>query len=169
MDMLQLSGTSVICDEVDVDQVVCDLREAQSVIAARSPSDEHLFLILDKRLQAFPWEMVPVLAGCSVSRIPNLGFLRDRLTLPASWSAGSGMCDDGRLTVDARKTSYILNPSGDLTNTQAQFEDWLEANHGKGWQGVKGRAPSSEEVRHDLSSSDLLLCVHAGHLTVHPR
>lgn len=156
IDMLQLAGAAVVCDEVDADQVVCDLRDVQKGLSSAVDDDGHLFLCLDKHLQAFPWEMIPVLSGRSVSRIPNLAFLRDRLCLPTSWSVGSGSVADGQLVVDASRTSWVINPGGDLVRTEEVFGEWLEGR--AGWTGIRGRAPSSEEIRHDLHSSDLFLC-----------
>jgi separase len=59
------------------------------------------------------------------------------------------------ISVDPTRTSYILNPSGDLTSTQHKFESWLESR--PTWNGVKGRSPSSEEVKQALLSSNLML------------
>ncbi|KAG0258711.1 hypothetical protein DFQ27_004497 [Actinomortierella ambigua] len=39
----------------------------------------HVILILDKHLQMFPWENLPVLRGEAVSRLPSIWFLRDRI------------------------------------------------------------------------------------------
>jgi hypothetical protein len=38
-----------------------------------------MVLILDQNLQAFPWESLPCLEGQSVSRLPSLECLRERL------------------------------------------------------------------------------------------
>ncbi|KAI9608524.1 hypothetical protein H4Q26_004707 [Puccinia striiformis f. sp. tritici PST-130] len=106
--------------------------------------------------------ILPILMGHSVSRIPSLSFLRDRLD-------GDQDDDDHQttttttrapemivpLSVDPTRTSYILNPSGDLTSTQVKFESWLESH--PSWNGIKGRSPSSEEVKQALLSANLML------------
>ena len=43
--------------------------------------DSHTFLVLDCSLQTIPRESLPMLQGQSVSRIPSLEFLVDRLRL----------------------------------------------------------------------------------------
>lgn len=152
VDSYQIHEAPVVGDEVDVDQVVCELRNIQNEFLVPYTQEEcfqqHLFLILDKHLHGFPWEVLPTLLGHSVSRIPSLSFLRDRLrddqvtlTVPP--------------TIDPSRTTYILNPSGDLASTQSKFEDWLEDQ--PTWNGIKGRPPSSEEMKHALSSANLVL------------
>ncbi|KAI9617152.1 hypothetical protein KEM48_004941 [Puccinia striiformis f. sp. tritici PST-130] len=166
VDSYQIHEAPVVGDEVDVDQVVCELRNLQNEFligySEEECSPQHLFLILDKHLHGFPWEVLPILMGHSVSRIPSLSFLRDRLD-------GDQDDDDHQttttttrapemivpLSVDPTRTSYILNPSGDLTSTQVKFESWLESH--PSWNGIKGRSPSSEEVKQALLSANLML------------
>ncbi|KAM0787440.1 hypothetical protein ACM66B_003520 [Microbotryomycetes sp. NB124-2] len=171
MESFQLSGIPAACDEVDVDQVVLDLRSAFEELHNADREDEpappsadksvdgqadgqHLLLMLDKTLQPFPWESLPCLRGKSVSRVPSLSFVRDRLDLARNASG----THKGRLVVDAHKTSFVLNPAKDLANTQKTFEPWLEhQRRATGWTGITARAPSDDEMRHSLSTSDLVL------------
>ncbi|KAG0140745.1 hypothetical protein CROQUDRAFT_99682 [Cronartium quercuum f. sp. fusiforme G11] len=166
VDCYQINEAPVVGDEVDADQVVCQLREIQKEMlephSKELSSSQHLFLILDKTLQGFPWEVVPSLKGHSISRIPSLSFLRDRLLELDSpiTSSADGPSVLHRLspsmpTIDVSRTAYILNPSGDLVSTQTQFESWLESH--QGWSGIKKRAPTSEEVKQALMTSNLML------------
>lgn len=119
--------------------------------------EDHLFLILDSALHPFPWEAMPCLAGRSVSRLPSLSFLQDRLDLRASrLSKGSSAASYPGMTLDLSKTYYVLNPSGDLKHTQKEFESWA---NGEGWDGVSGRAPMEEELKAALSKHDIFLLV----------
>ncbi|GAA5956273.1 hypothetical protein JCM8115_001674 [Rhodotorula mucilaginosa] len=160
-ESFQFSGVPLACDETDVDQVVVDFREAleelhgtKSAPKLRRHRDEHTFLILDKHLHAFPWESLPCLRGRSVSRLPSLSFLRDRLDL----AAAHGAQDFLSVSVDPSRTSYILNPGGDLRHTQQTFEPWLkEQSEARGWTGVVARVPMEEEVRNALTSPELFL------------
>ncbi|GAA5874618.1 hypothetical protein JCM3774_004663 [Rhodotorula dairenensis] len=160
-ESFQFNGVPLACDETDVDQVVVDFREAleelhgtKSAPKLRRDPDEHTFLILDKHLHAFPWESIPCLRGRSVSRIPSLSFLRDRLDLAALRGANTFL----DVFVDPGRTSYILNPGGDLKNTQQTFEPWLkEQSEMRGWSGVVARVPMEEEIRNALASQELLL------------
>ncbi|SGZ17700.1 BQ5605_C020g09137 [Microbotryum silenes-dioicae] len=163
MESFQLSGVPVACDETDVDQVVIDFRSALEELRKSEPTPtptsttseprRHLVLILDKSVQGFPWESLPCLQGISISRLPSLAFLRDRLELARSRSND----ESHEYIVDPRRTSYVVNPGGDLKNTQARFEPWLEAKAAAGWKGVVGRAPSEEEMKSSLASQELVL------------
>jgi len=83
--------------------------------AATPKKQDHVVLILDKALHMFPWESLPCLRGRSVSRLPSIGSLMERVVVSpiegASWPS-----------VSANKGFFVLNPSGDLTHTQSQFE-----------------------------------------------
>ncbi|BGO99409.1 separin protein [Rhodotorula toruloides] len=160
-ESFQFSGVPLASDETDVDQVVVDLREAleelhgtKSAPKSKASPDEHTFLILDKRLQAFPWESLPCIRGRSVSRLPSLSFLRDRLDLAADRSPET----PHDFVVDHARTSYLINPGGDLKNTQQTFEPWLREQADRhGWTGVVARTPLEEEVKQGLTSKELFL------------
>lgn len=46
-----------------------------------SSPPHHTFLILDRHVQPLPWESIKVLRGRSVSRVPSMAFIQDRLAL----------------------------------------------------------------------------------------
>jgi len=164
LDMYQFSGVSIAIAEVDVDQVTIDLRTALEELAASSQGsirpvpDNHMFLILDKNIQGLPWESIPVLRGESVSRIPDMRFLLDRLELAgyqkSEKSHGPGF---DRAHVDPRKTFYVLNPGGDLKGTEGRFDDWLADMKGVGWKGLTSQAPSEQQFLSALQTQDLVL------------
>ena len=154
VDSFQFAGVQIALDEIDVDQAVVDVRTVlDEYLQAKAPPppNQHLFLILDKELHSFPWESLPSLAGQSVSRLPSLSFLRDRLELykrsPTFLNA---------ISIDSKKVFYTLNPGSDLVSTQKEFSEWLTAT---GWTGIIGRKPMEEEIRKALSRHDLFLCV----------
>ncbi|KAG8885856.1 hypothetical protein FRB98_001569 [Tulasnella sp. 332] len=165
LDLYQLHGAPIALAEVDIDQVAIDLRaileeHATKSMANTKRKDSHLFLVLDKYVQGLPWESISLLRGRSVSRIPSMTFLIDRVEMvrqlqPAS-NAPSGDKVD-RTTVDPLKTFYVLNPSGDLTTTQTTYEQTFKDLEEVGWRGVTGRVPSEEEIIHGLEKSDLML------------
>lgn len=74
--------------------------------------EEHIVLVLDKTLQCLPFEAMDLLQGRSVSRMPTLAFLRDRLSEQ----------QDGSIVIDPSNTFYLLNPGSDLSSTQKAFE-----------------------------------------------
>ena len=59
--------------------------------------------------------------------------------------------------INTRRVFYILNSSGDLTNTQAFFEPWLATLKDRGWKGIVGRAPTELEMIDALTNYDLVL------------
>ena len=91
--------------------VDCQKNKANKVIA-----EQHIVLITDKRLHRFPWESLTPLRGKSVSRVPALSFIRDRLR--------SDVAKTDKYSV--RDACYVLNPSGDLVETEKRMKPHLE-------------------------------------------
>ncbi|KAF9565327.1 hypothetical protein EC968_004164 [Mortierella alpina] len=135
----------------------------------------HVILILDKHLQGFPWESCPALRGEAVSRMPSMWFLRDRILQQRFLSSSGGQDSIYRqdqapgqrqersewrdLEVDPQRTFYILNPAGDLKNTEKEFEDYVQSQ--EGWDGIVGRAPLNVEYMNALSKYELY--IYFGH------
>ena len=188
LDLYQFHGVPVAIAEVDIDQVVVDLRTvleetcmkkakeknfstrviSGSTEPSSTPSDEHLFLVLDKNVQGLPWESMPILRGRSVSRIPGVDFLHDRVAFAKLKREARGQIhkpEDGA-AVDASSGYYILNPSGDLGRTEDRFRDWSKDMRKMGWDGVVGRPVSEQEFVNALRTRDLVVCVNFNHLFV---
>ncbi|PCH34363.1 hypothetical protein WOLCODRAFT_95323 [Wolfiporia cocos MD-104 SS10] len=167
LDLYQFHGFPIAVAEVDIDQAVIDLRTALEEHTAKvnargltqPVSDGHTFLILDKNIQGIPWESLPCLRGQSVSRIPNMDFLVDRLQYARQHSMHSSKPD--RFTFNPTKTYYVLNPSGDLKGTEGRFAGWLTGMKAVGWDGVIGRAPSEQQMCNALTRNDLV--IYFGH------
>ncbi|KAK0449824.1 peptidase family C50-domain-containing protein [Desarmillaria tabescens] len=173
LDLYQFHGVSVAIAEIDVTQVVIDLRSAlEDHVSRRTRKarnvpqpDEHIFLVLDKDIQGLPWENIPILRGRSISRIPSVEFLLDRVEF-SRWQqkarCRSGVDSDvDRAFVDPRKGYYVLNPSGDLSRTEGRFKQWAEDMESVGWQGIIGRPPSEQQFLNALQDKDLV--VYFGH------
>ncbi|KAH7913084.1 peptidase family C50-domain-containing protein [Hygrophoropsis aurantiaca] len=171
LDLYQFHGVPVVISEVDVDQVTIDLRSAleehasKRKVLATPENDSHMFLVLDKNVQGIPWESLPALRGRSVSRIPSIEFLLDRLQLANLQKKSSARATPvtliDRVTVNPRKTFYALNPSGDLKGTEGRFAPWLKDMHEVGWEGVIGHPPSEQQFLDALARKDLV--VYFGH------
>lgn len=174
LDLYQFHGVPIAIAEVDIVQVVVDLRavlEDHAMKLSRRRlqggqekpdfSDEHMFLVLDKNLQGLPWESIPILRGRSVSRIPSVDFLHDRI-LYAKWKRDS-LEQSGCPTkthaavVDPRIGHYILNPSGDLGRTESRFKTWAAEMEEVGWQGITGHPPSEQQFLDALQRQDLVV------------
>ncbi|BFZ60702.1 separin protein [Saitoella coloradoensis] len=171
LDIYQFHGEPIAYDEVDIDQMVVDLQEAlrsyhEALGKVKDNEEAHLILILDKSVQMFPWESLPVMRGQSVSRLPSLAALRERLQRlsgPEEDSDDDESCDGvgqaGDVVVCKESGSFILNPSGDLVNTQKVFAD--KFSNLPGWTGIIGRTPMEEEYRRALTSPDIF--IYMGH------
>lgn len=166
LDLYQFHGVPVASAEVDIDQAVIDVRAVLEDFSAKTRGrlvtavDPHMFLVLDKNVQDIPWESIPSLRGRSISRIPSMDFLLDRLQyaqMQEAPASSNGPVD--RVKVDPRKVFYVLNPSGDLKNTEGRFVDWLKDMKQVGWSGVTGRAPSEQQLADALGRKDLVLYV----------
>ncbi|KAH9478241.1 Separin [Psilocybe cubensis] len=172
LDLYQFHGVPVAIAEVDIDQLVVDLRTVLEDHSSkknrqnkpgRSPEDEHLFLVLDKNVQGLPWENIPILRGRSVSRIPGVQFLYDRLAFAKmkreangqSYEADNGAC------IDPKNGYYVLNPSGDLGRTEERFRDWAKDMKFSGWDGVAGKPVSEQQFVNALKTRDIV--VYFGH------
>ncbi|KAG6831576.1 hypothetical protein H0H87_004795 [Tephrocybe sp. NHM501043] len=168
LDLYQFHGVPVAIAEVDILRVTLDLRavledHAQKCSRQRTrrTADEHIFLVLDKNLQGLPWESIPILRGRSVSRIPSVDFLHDRVLFADLKRKRAKIAPSKGAVVDPRKGFYILNPSGDLGKTEARFKEWAHDMEKAGWEGISGHAPSEQQFLNALRSRDLV--VYFGH------
>lgn len=154
LDQYQFNGVPVALAELDFDQLGVDVKSALSDLETASmfktspQEEEHLLLALDKNVQGIPWESIPILRGRAVSRIPSLPFL----------------LHTRRAAIDRRSAEYYLNPSGDLTGTQARFKSRMQALERKhGWTGLTAEKPSEAQVLQALEEKDLVVyCGHGG-------
>ncbi|KAK0938311.1 separin protein [Friedmanniomyces endolithicus] len=175
VDMLQFAGERNAYDEIDFDGMAVDvldaLRSYHEACIGQDPDPRHLILVLDKRLQAFPWESLPCLQGSSVSRMNSMLGLRERIL--AMRRQRSSLSDD-RYNISRISGTYILNPSGDLTSTQTMLSPPLESlaqARNSNWTSVVKREPNEEEFRTALTDSSMLLYFGhgAGSQYIRPR
>ncbi|XP_024524696.1 separase [Selaginella moellendorffii] len=138
---------------------------------------EPVELVLDGKLQALPWESLPVMRKLETYRMPSLGsikavFIHHRYSL-----LELDVCDGlGRLqlngkarrnairgasrpAVNPHSTFYLLNPGGDLESTQSAFEEWFRRQ--KGWEGKTGQVPTLDEYLEGFQQHDMF--VYLGH------
>ncbi|KAM7219852.1 Separin [Rhypophila decipiens] len=172
VDILQFHGERNAYDEIDFDSMVVEtfdaLRSYHAAAAEAAATDEassssssvHTILLLDKSLHVFPWESLPCLQNCAVSRMPSLVCLR-RLIMEQQQqkSAGNKKHNNNRPEghhVSLSSGTIILNPSGDLKSTQATFEAPLSRLL-QPWKKIIARPPSESEFERALSSSEILL------------
>ena len=169
LDLYHFHGVSIALAEVDVDVAAVDLRTALEEHHARMKGrivpelDAHTFLVLDKSMQPFPWESTPVLKGKSISRVPSLAFITDRLALARFQGGLSLDHDEGqtakvdRARVDPSKGYFVLNPGGDLVRTEERFKGWADEMKAVGWDGVVGAPPSELQFLNALERRELVV------------
>ncbi|KAI5926376.1 peptidase family C50-domain-containing protein [Camillea tinctor] len=166
VDILQFHGERNAYDEIDFDAIAVETFDALHAYhdAAKSAQNErngdedpvHTILILDKSLHIFPWESLPCMQGAAVSRVPSLAYLRRAiLEQQPPKEEGAQSPREGHYA-SINSGTYILNPSADLTNTQATFGKAL-AGLPPAWHSIETRAPSEPEFESALTGADLLL------------
>jgi separase len=173
VDMLQFNGERNAYDEIDFDEITVEvldaLRSFHEAIEAGQDDKQHVVLILDKRLQAFPWENLPCLEQASVSRVGSMLSLRDCIAAMHNQRNA-----DGCHMVSRKSGAFILNPSSDLASTQSTLQPALSkaaAVEGGNWQSIVNRAPSEEDFKSTLENSALTLYFGhgAGSQYIRPR
>lgn len=160
IDILQFQGERNAYDEIDFDAMVLEVIDAlrsyhDAVKDTSSGRGGHKILILDKALHAFPWESLPCLEGQSVSRMPSLSCLQERLQqMRQNYPTSASLC------INPQKGAYILNPSSDLKSTQQTFLGPFESALGN-YTSIVNRAPSETEFEACLRDKEL--CLYFGH------
>ena len=158
VDILQFNGEANAIDEIDFDSMVIATQDAlrayHSAAQSTSSFTPHTILMLDNSLHGFPWESLPCLQKLSVSRLPSLAALRERLlTLRPSTTNQSA---PGHYIAASTGGTSILNPGGDLTNTSKTLQPVINALQGT-WTHIHSRPPTEAEFSHALGTQDLLL------------
>jgi separase len=150
VDVLLFSGEPNAFDEIDFDAMLMDVLDALRGYHSRTTTQPkaHMVLIIDKELQCFPWESMPCLRGRPVSRMPSLGSIKERLELMRAQSP------DSQAYSVSRTGAWLLNPSGDLKNTQAVFEPMLRQL--PGFTG-SSQAPTESGFESTLTSNPIFL------------
>ena len=154
---------------------------------------QHVFLVLDDSLHSLPWEALPVLAQQSVSRVPNLQFVREQLErrfqrtssarpLQPSLQGGNvrvpshsvdhaACCRGGDPFLDGVSRNgvvYVVNSSGDMKSTEKRFAPLFQR---EGWQGWARTVPPTQELIRALQTKSLYLYLghHTGERVLHRK
>ncbi|XP_054803798.1 separase isoform X2 [Prosopis cineraria] len=133
------------------------LNEALNVFEV-GQSREPIILVLDYDIQMLPWENLPVLRNQEVYRMPSVSSISALLNR----SSNHHKQVDGNSMpfplIDPLDAFYLLNPDGDLTSTQTEFENWFRSQNLEGKAGLR---PTLEELVSALKSHDLF--IYFGH------
>jgi separase len=159
VDILHFNGERNAYDEIDFDAMVVETHEAleayHSTASQTSQATQHVILILDNNLHGFPWESLPCLEKLSISRLPSLAALRERLSAVRQCGLQQKHVPGHYIRSENGGTS-ILNPSGDLSHTTKTLKPRLDELHGP-WTHIANRAPTEKEFEDSLRGKDLVL------------
>ena len=168
VDMLQFNGERNAYDEIDFDSMAVDVLDALRTYHDSTTTEkglQHLILVLDRRLHAFPWESLPYLEGASASRVGSMLSLRDCILALHKTKTGSSAgdlpnYDEGCHIVRRDCGAYILNPSSDLPGTQATLEPVLSTlakSDGTRWTSTINEEPNEDRFSCALKDSSIML------------
>lgn len=147
-------------------------------------------LVLDELLQAIPWEGLPCLRGHAVTRVPAVPFVF--AALATRWDGGAdGEDSPSEASTNSRgkpstknlekswnpsqdgvrsdRGYYVLDPEANLPHTRKQLGPVFQGLERRlGWSGVRGKAPTEEDMVRTLQEVDIFAyCGHgAGELLV---
>ncbi|GER26714.1 separase [Striga asiatica] len=114
-----------------------------------------IILVLDFDVQMLPWESLPILRNQEVYRMPSIS------SIFATLDRCQEQCETSSSAfplIDPLDSYYLLNPDGDLSRTQMEFESWFK---GQRIEGKIGTVPTIEELSQALKNHDLF--IYFGH------
>ncbi|KAJ4870210.1 Separase [Raphanus sativus] len=142
------------------------IREAATKLEQHAGCDsrEPIVLVLDPEVQMLPWENIPILRKQEVYRMPSVGSIFAVLTKRCLQGEPARSYAASFPLIDPLDSFYLLNPGGDLSETQVDFESWFRDQN---FEGKAGSVPSAEELTKALKSHDLFLYFGHGSAVVH--
>ncbi|MCP8717026.1 MAG: C50 family peptidase [Asgard group archaeon] len=114
----------------------------------KSSSNQHIVLIPSSKCLFFPWESLNFLKNKSISRMPSVSMLIDRLN------------SSNDLKIDTRELYYLINPSGDLKRTEERFRNYFIKN--SYWKGIIGEKPNEDKIIQDILKNNLFIYIGHG-------
>ncbi|CAN7071285.1 unnamed protein product [Brassica oleracea var. botrytis] len=115
---------------------------------------EPIILVLDPEVQMLPWENIPILRKQEVYRMPSVGSISAVLKKRFLQGEPERVHAASFPLIDPLDSFYLLNPGGDLSETQGEFESWFRDQN---FEGKAGSVPSAEELTEALQNHDLFL------------
>ncbi|KAF5304771.1 hypothetical protein FQA39_LY09548 [Lamprigera yunnana] len=114
-----------------------------------------VLLIVDEKLDIFPWEALEVLENHPASRMPSLHFTY------ALFKEYESTIVKGNVTnISSKNGTYLINPGLDLKNMENRLKNfvnyWMPD-----WNGMVGITPSEEDFKNLLNNGDIF--IYSGH------
>ncbi|KAL1336318.1 hypothetical protein HN51_030706 [Arachis hypogaea] len=119
---------------------------------------EPVILVLDYEVQMLPWESLPILRNLEVYRMPSVSSISAVLDISGIHQEQEGRNLVSFPSIDPLDAFYLLNPDGDLSRTQIEFENWFRDQN---LEGKAGSKPTVKELASALTSHDLF--IYFGH------
>ncbi|XP_047976121.1 separase isoform X2 [Salvia hispanica] len=135
------------------------LEMSDSVDQAECISGKPIILVLDTEVQMLPWECLPILRNQEVYRMPSIGSIFATLDRHCENQKQVESSDPVFPLIDPLDSYYLLNPDGDLSRTQVEFESWFKNQNII--EGKIGTVPTVEELSLALKDHDLF--IYFGH------
>ncbi|KAK1417650.1 hypothetical protein QVD17_26781 [Tagetes erecta] len=119
---------------------------------------EPVILVPDFDIQMLPWESLPVLRNQEVYRMPSVASISCTYERCCHFQEKIGSNSSVFPMIDPLDAYYLLNPGGDLSNTEAEFGNWFKDQN---LEGTAGTSPSVDELSVALKNHDLF--IYLGH------
>ncbi|KAL8258352.1 hypothetical protein R6Q59_030393 [Mikania micrantha] len=119
---------------------------------------EPVILVPDFDIQMLPWESLPVLRNQEVYRMPSVASILCTYDRCCHFQENVGKDSLLYPMIDPLDAYYLLNPGGDLSNTEAEFGNWFKDQN---LEGTAGTSPSLDELTVALKNHDLF--IYLGH------
>ncbi|KAK6156938.1 hypothetical protein DH2020_011186 [Rehmannia glutinosa] len=117
-----------------------------------------IILVLDFEVQMLPWENLPILRNQEVYRMPSVSSIFATLERCCQHKEQFETSISAFPLIDPLDSYYLLNPDGDLSRTQVEFEGWFKD---QSIEGTIGTVPTIEELALALKNHDLF--IYFGH------
>ncbi|KAL8258316.1 hypothetical protein R6Q59_030357 [Mikania micrantha] len=119
---------------------------------------EPVILVPDSDIQMLPWESLPILRNQEVYRMPSVASILCTYDRCCHFQENVGKDSLLFPMIDPLDAYYLLNPGGDLSNTEAEFGNWFKDQN---LEGTAGTSPSLDELTVALKNHDLF--IYLGH------
>ncbi|KAL9264934.1 Separase-like protein [Drosera capensis] len=144
---------------VDISTLVDELNNIEKhfgVAVDKKMKREQIILVLDNDVQMLPWESMPILREeeQEIYRMPSVSCIYALLQRSVKHQEEAQSLQAIFPLIDPLDAFYLLNPSGDLNNTQVEFEEWFKSEQ---LQGKAGVIPTTEELSAALRNHDMYL------------
>nr|GEU88271.1 separase isoform X1 [Tanacetum cinerariifolium] len=120
---------------------------------------EPVILVPDFDIQMLPWESMPLLKNQEVYRMPSIASISCTYDRCCHIQEKVGKDFAVSPMIDPLDAYYLLNPGGDLSETEAEFGAWFKDQN---LEGTSGTSPTVDELSAALKNHDLFIYVGHG-------